>query len=240
MKGIFFHEGQEFQLETIGEVWKQNEVVSGKVHCKGQCPQNLFVVLAFADFKDVRAKDEKAWDIIEEKKIEGAGTLLSWQIKLAPDAPVTVGSGSLFVLLKVENKIIGHLQLTSEIRPMLKSFIETFELFFRFKTHSFKNRKGGFLEYKMMPPTVREYANMDQVLVALRLKGDQLEAKYSFTLKSLAMVGAGQTELQKKKRDIEQVLTKKDYEFCEGAHNPEGMKKFIAEALSSAAPKTLF
>lgn len=240
MKGTFFNEGQEFELETIGESWKQNELIRGKLNCKSGKPADLSIALAYADLKDVWAKNEKAWEIVEEKKIEGEGQNLSWQIKLAPDSYVTEKNGSPFVLLKVGQKIVGHLQLTVEIRPMLKSFIETFELFFRFKTHSFKNRKKGFLEYKMMPPATRDYANMDQVLVSMRLAGDNLEVKYTFTLKALGLAGAGQTELKKNKKEVEQTLTKKDYEFCEGAHNPDGMKKFIAEALAQAAPKMLF
>lgn len=240
MKGTFFNDGQEFELETMGESWKQNELIRGKVNCKSGKGTDLSVVLAYADLKDVWAKNEKGWEIVEEKKIEGDGANFSWQIKLAPDSYVSEKNASLFVLLKVGTKVIGHLQLAVEVRPMLKSFIETFELFFRFKTHSFKNRKKGFLEYKMMPPATRDYANMDQVLVAMRLNGDNLEVKYTFTLKSLGMVGAGQTELKKNKKEIEQSLTKKDYEFCEGSHNPDGMKKFIGEALSQAAPKMLF
>lgn len=239
MKGTFFSAGQEYELETLGESWKQNDLVRGKINCKNGNPGDLVLVLAFGDFKDVRAKDHSAFEIIEEKKIEVGENLVSWQFKLRPDISITEKNGSPFVLLKQGENIIGHLQLTVELRPMLKSFLETFELFFRFKTHSFKNRKKGFVEYKMIPPKTREYANMDQVLVALKLAGDELEVKYTFTLKNLGM-NAGQAELKKNKKEIEQTLSKKDYELCPDVHNPDGIKKFLADALAQAAPKMLF
>jgi sporulation-control protein spo0M len=249
MKAIFFKNGIEFNVQTRGETWEQGGRISGTVSVKNinTAPvtlDNLNANLAFGTIRNVRARNEQSWNIALTSSLCAKETLnpgdvktFSWDFPLATDCPVTVKDSSLFFLLgDVTNpESIGHLQLDVQLRPMLRQFLETFELFYRFTIAATKNRKN-FVEVKMIPPKTRTYGFLEALNCTLRLQKDVMEIKYEASIKTIS-TSLGPTIFEKGRRQFAQELPSKEFQLGPGIPNPEGLKKAIELAIAEIRPK---
>jgi len=252
MKATFIRLPLEFSVSLDGESWLQGELVRGRLTVKNRSLdrvilEKLQVSLAHGDFKKIDNKNPKGLTIIETKvlgeKIEidsGAENIVKFDFRLSPDAAITDQSGSLYLLYNDSADITssGHLQMMVDNKLVIQNFIQHFVQFFRFRVSQKKNKKG-WVEFKLIPPSSREFANMDSCFCQLRLMDKELEIKYLFNTKSLDIV-AGQAQMQKKQKEFEQKLAPDDYSIYGDNPNPEGIKKAIGEILKQVAPKLLF
>ena len=251
MKATFFKNGIEFNVRTRGETWEQGGRIAGTVSVKNTSDNPvtlgaLIANLAFGTIRNVRAKNEESWNIAGTSSLcanesfkSGEEKTFSWDFPLAMDCPITVKDSSLFILLgdnsNPEN--FGHLQLNVQLSQMLKQFIESFELFYRFTIAAMKNRKG-FVEIKMLPPKTREYGFLDALNYTLRLDKDVIEIKYEASIKTIS-TSLGPTIFEKGKRQFVQELCSKEFQLAPGIPNPDGFKTAIGAAIAAIRPKPI-
>lgn len=242
MKGTFFQKPLEYGLEIQGESWKQGDKVSGTLSVKdhgGGDLSKVGVSLAMVDMKKFKAKDPKGVQILTHIPNNGTESL-DWEFQLAADSPITEKANSLYILCGDQEKPFegGHLQLQVDPVATLSNFLEIFENFFRFKVKGLKNKKG-WVEAKMASPGSRELGAVEQLLLHMKMNGEDLELKYQFKVKKLAYAETG-VEAKSVKMDFEQVLGPKQYKMFGDAPNQDGMMKAISEIIDQIKGSTTY
>lgn len=253
MKGTVFQKPFEFSLLTKEEQWAQGDSVNGTVKVKSHSNEttklkNIKVSLAYGTFKKVRAKDDKAWEIIDSVIVEENVELtpqeekiFKWKFQLTSDCPITDNQGSLYLIYGSEEDHwkCGQLQLTVDLIAILQEYLRIFDHFFRFKLKTKKFKKDGITEVKLIPPKSKELSQINHLLCQLRFHQDIMDIKYIFQVNALEMDG-DQAKVQKKKRKFDQQLDSKQYHAFGGSPNHEGLKSAIDDVIQKVIPKILY
>lgn len=252
MKGTFFNKPLEFSLNVDGESWKQGEHISGNLIIKNHGPSEVGlaefgVSLAYGDSKKVKAKNDSAFQTINNSLFDtnskissGEESNLVWKFHLDSNCAITEKKGSMYVICGAEKTASGVGQLQLQITPQetLTNFLEIFKLFFNFKIHSMKNKKGA-LEVKLMAPQSKELSAVEHLLLLMKMDGDDLILTYNFKVKKLSYA---ETVVSVKSQNIDfsQTLKPEQYKMFGDSPNHDGMKSAISEIIDQVRRKVTF
>jgi hypothetical protein len=193
MKGTLFTRPLEWNVETVGESWPQGSVLKGIIKVKNHGSDEVTLLtsgvgFALADIKKVQTRADGA--LKTEKSVVLDGKLLPAQeltaefsFDIGPNAPVSDKKSSWYLTFG-HNFREGQLQVKVEPKALYLKVIGLLDTFHRFKQKEFKGTKKG-VEFKLIPPSSREMANIELLLLTFSMEGEQLGMKFDFQIKKL-------------------------------------------------------
>jgi hypothetical protein len=223
MKGIIFLKPLEYNVEAIGERWRQGDKIKGTLTLKNHSADKielsfLKIKLAEGNYKKIKAKDAKAWSTLNESLLCDAVTVgpsadqnYSFEFVIPETSPITDKNGSLYLAFydKDDTQPAGHIELVIEPKQTIQYVLQVFENFARFKVKEIKNGKKS-VEVKLMPPASRETSNIDSLILSLAESDKTLSLNYQFNLRGIDL-SSGTMQTQKITKEIEQKFTSKQY-----------------------------
>jgi len=251
MKGTIFLKPLEYNIEAMGERWKQGDKIKGTLTIKNHSAEKielpfLKIKLTEGNYKKIKTKDAKAWSILEEKALGEKITVnpsaeinYSFEFTLPESCPITDKNGSLYLAFfdKEDTQPAGHIELVIEPKQTIQQVLQIFENFARFKVKEMKNGKK-FVEVKLLPPASREASNIDSLILSLSEVEKNLTMNYLFNLRAIDM-SAGTMQTQKKIKEIEQKFNSKQYLMYGDSPNQDFLLSSIQSALNEVKPKLL-
>jgi hypothetical protein len=251
MKNIIFIKNKEFNLETVGEKWRQGETVSGTLKVKNNGSDiselnNLTIALLSGNYKKVKAQDPKAFEsilktLLVEKINLHQNEECSYQFKFSipDDCRITDKDGSVYLAYFENNETVpvGNLELTIQPKIMMMQFLEIMDNFLRFKIGPLKFNKG-FVEVKLTPPTSKEFSQVDSLLLKLKESNKTLTLEYHFTTRKIEMNGGAMTT-GKALAKFDQIMTPKEFYIYGDSVNQDGIIALVNSILNEIKPKFL-
>jgi len=248
MKGTFFSKPLEWNIETSGEAWQQGETLKGTLTVKNHGTESIDlsgsgVGFGEADIKKVQTRAEGALKPSQscefpEKTLSPGGVAnLDFTFQIGPNAAVTDKKSS-FYLMYGKNFIETQLQVKVEPKALYQKIVGLLDTFNRFKLKEFKSSKKG-VEYKMIPPTSREMANIEALLLTFSMQEDFLTMKFDFQVKKLD-TSSVTTKINKETVSVEKTLSPKDYSLGKDMINQDQLLKQIESAMSEVKMKNVF
>lgn len=248
MKAAFFNKPLEWNLETELESWPQGGVIKGLLKVKNHSASEITLAhpgvgLAWAEIKKVHAKAEGALKIetsqsLPSSTVPASGNLeVPFELKLDDNSMVSDKKGTYF-LTYGQNALENHLQLKVEPRPLFGKLIGLLDTFCRFKLKEFKSSKNS-VEYKLIPPTARDMANLESLVLNMSMSGDELNLKFDFQVKRLDTSGVT-NKINKESIKLDRTLTPKEYSLGKDLINQDKLLKVFEEVLSAVKLKSVF
>jgi len=248
MKGTFFSRPLEWNIETKGESWQQGETLSGVLRVKNHGTETVplnesGVGLALAEIKKVQSRSDGAirpetkHTLATSELKAGEETQVEFSFSLGPNCSVTDKKNSYYLCFG-KNFIEGQLQVKVDPNTLYSKFIGLMDTFYRFKLKEFKAVKKG-VEFKLLPPTSREMANIESLLLTFSMNDENLLLKFDFNVKKLD-TGSVTTKITKESITIEKNLTKKDYSLGKDMINQDQLLKSIEDVLAQIKLKNVF
>lgn len=248
MKGTFFNKPLEWNIETDKESWTQGEPVRGTLRVKNHGTEPVTLndagaALAYAEIKKVHAKTDGAmkFDVknIFSQALLNAGESkeLTFDLTLPANCAVTDKKAS-YYLTYGQNHAENFLMLKVEPRALFGKVIGLLDTFYRFKLKEFKAAKYG-VEYKLLPPTSRDMANLESLNLGLSLDGENLRMDYEFQVRKLD-TGAVTTKINKVGIKIQKILTPREYSLGRDMINQDTLLKSIEAVLNEVKLKSVF
>jgi hypothetical protein len=248
MKGTFFSKPLEWSIETQGENWQQGSVINGSLKVKnhGTEPFNLQqagVAIAYADVKKVHARTEgvlrpEVNQIFSQETIAPGETLeLTFSLPLKENCPITDKKGSYF-LTYGRQLTENHLMLKVDPKNLFGKIIGLLDTFSRFKLKEVKSAKTG-VEYKLIPPTSREMANVESLTLMMAMIGETLQMTFDFQVKKLDTASVT-TKINKESIKIKRDLPQKEYSLGRDMINQDQLLKAIESVISEVKMKSVF
>ncbi|MBY0517264.1 MAG: hypothetical protein K2P81_10160, partial [Bacteriovoracaceae bacterium] len=111
------------------------------------------------------------------------------------------------------------------------------ETFMRFKLKEIKASKGS-VEYKLLPPTSREFAHVEGLHLYQSMNESNLNLEYLFKVKKLDTASVT-TKVAKDEKKVMKTLTSKEYLMGRDMINQDGILKSIQSALDEVKMKGL-
>lgn len=248
MKGTFFSKPLEWNLETIGEAWQQGAPLKGTLKVKNHGAEAMTlkesgVAIGVADIKKIHARAEGAMKP-EQKSDFGDVELkpneektIEFTFTLNENAYVTDKKSSYYLSFG-KNFSESQLQLKIEPRQLFGKIIGLLDTFHRFKLKEYKGAKKG-VEYKLLPPTARDMANIESLLLTMQMDGETLVLKFDFQVKKLD-TSSTTTKINKESATIERRLTPKEYSLGRDMINQDQLLKITEAVLSEVKIKAVF
>lgn len=252
MKGTFFVKPFELKAEVKGEKWGQGDTVTGTLEVINHQPQDLAlkdwgVTLANADSKKMTNKDPSAFDahgkifFAEDDMIKSGETKsLHWSFPLSVDFPLSQKTSTpCLVFGPIEQlEVGGILQLQVGPVEIINKYIELFENFLRFKNKGMKSKKGH-IEYKLQPPTSKEFGFIESLTLLIRLDETDLDINYHFKVSKLSYDAMG-VGSKKEEVKVKQRLLKNEYLIYGDSINQELVLGKIRAAITEAKGSNFF
>lgn len=238
MKATFFKDNIEWQVTTNKESWSQGQAIVGDVKIKNHSQElislsNPAVGLAYADIKKVQSREVlKPTITIEIPKSQlaaGEEFTHTFSLNLPMNCPVSDKKSS-FYMSYGQHANESHIQLSIVPLELYTKIISLFDTFFRFKLKEFKGIKNG-VEYKLIPPTSREMANLDHLLLEFSMKEETLVMVYKFSVKKLDMSGITTKMTKEIVKEVSE-LTPREYSLGGDMINQDSMLKSIEASLA--------
>ncbi len=246
MKGAAFLKPIEWQIDVIGESWQQGAQVKGVIRAKnaGSSSETLSggLQLAYADMKKVHSRDEKAFKKESEIKwvdvvlAPGATHEQTFEFTLPVNCGVTDKKSSYYLAYGPTLKE-ANLQLNITPRQLFLEITKLFETFQRFKPKEIKTAKDA-VEFKMIPPTSRDFAHVETLHLLQSLDGDKLNLDFTFKVKVLDTKSVT-TKVAKDEKHLVKSLTPREYSLGRDMINQDGILKALEEVLSQVRMKGL-
>jgi hypothetical protein len=248
MKGTFFNQPLEWNIQTDKESWGQGECIKGTLRLKnhGQDPVDLTgagVAIAFADIKKVHArtqgamKTEASATFTEKELAPHAELELTFELKLPENCAVTDKKSSYYLSYgKSHNE--SHLMLKIEPNPLFTKVIGLLDTFYRFKLKECKSSKSG-VEYKLVPPTSRDMANLDSLNLTFALQENSLLMNYDFQVRKLDTSGVV-NKVNKESVIILKSLTPREFSLGKDMINQDFLLKSIEGVIGQVKLKSVF
>lgn len=250
MKGTIFSKPLEYNIEAVGEKWRQGDKIKGTLKVKNHGAENielsaLKVALSEGTYKKIKAKDAKGWKNLFETKLEEKFTLAaqeeksySFEYTLPENCLITDKNASLYLAFFDNDKMpSGHIELVIEPKLVIAQVLEAIQSFLRFKVAQIKYTKG-MVEVKLTPPSSsRELSTIDSLVLCLAEVEKNLTLSYEFNMRVLDMAG-GAMQAQKKTRDFQQKFTSKQYLQYDSL-NQDFILQSINSVLNEVKPKFL-
>ncbi len=246
MKGTFFSKPLEWSVDVRGESWAQGENVAGTLTVKNHGAEAAVlegagVALALGDIKKVHNRDAKAFTDSASLPFPagtsvaaGASMELPFQFTLPANCAITDKRATYFITYgKAQRE--AHLQMNIVPRKLFGEVIKLFETFLRWKLKEAKSGKKG-VEYKLIPPSSRDWAHVVQLVLTMRLEGENLELHGEFTVKAID-TQAVTTALTKETRDVEKTLAPREYLMGKDMPDQDKLLKALEGILSGVKSK---
>ncbi len=248
MKGTFFKTPLEWNIETPDESWQQGGKVRGILRVKnhGNEParlQSCGAGLAYADIKKVHAKTDgilkpsPLTTFPEEDLAPGESKELNFELDLPANCPVSDKKATYFLTYGKEARE-NHLQLNIQPRILFGKLVGLLDTFQRFKLKEFKGTKSG-VEYKLIPPTSRDMANLDSLLLSLDMEGETLNLSFEFQVKKLDTSGVTNS-IKKETAKIKRSLGPKEYSLGRDMINQDALLKMFENVIGEVKIKNAF
>lgn len=246
MKGTFFQKPLEWNIETTGESWQQGDVLKGTLRVKNHGTEKINlaqcgVALALADIKKVQTrtegalKTEKSFDLATELNA-GAETSIDFTFDIGANSPVTDKKSSYYLSFG-KNFSESQLQLKIEPKALYLKVVGLMDTFHRFKQKEFKAAKKG-VEFKLIPPTSRDMANIESLLLTFSMNEQNLVMKYDFQVKKLD-TSSVTTKINKESVTHERTLSPKEYSLGRDMINQDQLLKSIESVISDVKMKNV-
>lgn len=248
MKGTFFSKPLEWNIETDKESWTQGEAVRGTLRVKNHGTESVAfntagTAIAYADIKKVHAKTEGAMkfdvkNVFSDSEIKAGETKeLSFDLTLPANCAVTDKKAS-YYLTYGQNHNENFLMLKIEPRALFGKVIGLLDTFHRFKLKEYKAAKNG-VEYKMVPPTSRDMANLESLNLGLSMNGENLQMDYDFQVRKLDTAGVT-TKVNKVGVKIQKILTPREFSLGRDMINQDTLLKSLESVLNEVKLKSVF
>ena len=248
MKGTFFSKPLEWNIETDKESWTQGENVKGVLRLKNHGTEAIDlkdagVAIAHAEIKKVHAKTEGAMKFDVKELFTDASINpqeskeLPFSLTLPANCPVTDKKAS-YYLTYGKNHSENHLMLKIEPKALFGKVIGLLDTFQRFKLKEFKAAKNG-VEYKLVPPTSRDMANLEGLNLIFTMEGENLQMDYDFQVRKLDTSGVT-TKVNKAGVKISRILTPKEFSLGRDMINQDTLLKSIESVLAEVKLKSVF
>lgn len=246
MKGAAFLKPIEWQIDIEGESWAQGSPITGVLRAKNTSGEAVPLLgglqLAVAEMKKVHARDAIAFKTEAEFKwseatlAAGAEAQLPFSFTLPANCSVTDKKASFYAAYGPTFKE-ANLQLNVVPRKLFVEITRLMETFQRFKPKDIKSGKGA-VEFKLIPPTSRDFAHVEALHLSQSLAGDQLQLDFLFKVKTLDTQSVT-TKVAKDEKRITKLLSPREYLLGRDMLNQDGVLKAIDEVLSSVKMKGL-
>jgi len=247
MKALYFAKPLEYRLETPAEALTQGERFSGEFHAtnRGDLPsdaRSFSVALAYADFRAVRDKPARAFDIRDRCEL-GSGISLQpgetfrgeWSFALPTDCPITSKTGALFLLYGStpdEPGRFGMLDLNVALAPVLETFISTVENLFSFQATGRKHH-DGYTEVRFKVPAT--YPSLEKLQILMRYREPEgMQLVYQAKVKGFDR--EGKSGLQSRPLNVERVLPPEQAFTGARLPNRNLFREAFQEALGTFVP----
>ena len=248
MKGTFFNKPLEWNIETEKESWSQGDEVKGILKLKNHGTEvvdlsQAGVAVAHADIKKVHARTEGAMkfdakEAFSELEIKpGESKELSFSLTLPANCPVTDKKSS-YYLTYGRNHSENHLMMKIEPKPLFGKVIGLLDTFHRFKLKEYKASKQG-VEYKLIPPTSRDMANLDSLNLIFSMQNENLQMDYDFQVRKLDTAGVT-TKINKMGVRITKTLSPKEFSLGRDMINQDTLLKSIESVINEVKLKSVF
>lgn len=248
MKGTFFNKPLEWNIETTGESWQQGETLKGTLRVKNHGTESLDlshsgVGLAHADIKKVHSRSEgalrpEATITFSEKELSpGAEAQLDFSFPISANGAVTDKKSSYYLCFG-RNFVESQLQVKVEPKALFSKIIGLMDTFQRFKVKEVKATKKG-VEFKLLPPTSREMANIDTLLLTFSMEEENLSMKFDFQVKKLD-TSSVTTKVNKESVSLQRTLSPKEYGLGRDMINQEHLLKTLESVLAEVKMKAVF
>lgn len=248
MKGTSFNKPLEWNIETKGETWFQGSTVEGQLKVKNHGTEevtlaNAGVSLAYADIKKVHSRAEGALKAevsqgFEQSILKAGETIeINFKLKLPDNCPVTDKKASYYLTYGRE---FSENQLQMKVDPLalFGKVVGLLDTFHRFKLKEYKAIKNG-VEYKLLPPSSREMANVDSLALSFALKDEQLIMVYDFQVKKLDTAGVS-NKIVKGSIKSNRTLAPKEYSLGRDMINQDQLLKSIESVLDEVKLGNIF
>lgn len=247
MKGTFFSKPLEWNIETSKEAWGQGDAIEGTLKVKNHGTEMVDlsgagVGLAHAEIKKVHAKTDGAmkFEVKETftSSINPSETKeLPFKLMLPQNCAVTDKKASFFLTYGKEASE-NHLMLKIEPKILFTKVIGLLDTFHRFKLKEMKAAKNG-VEYKLIPPTSREMANLESLSLIFSMNGENLQMDYDFQVRKLDTESVT-TKVNKVGVKIQKLLTPKEFSLGKDMINQDTLLKSLESVLSEVKLKSVF
>ena len=132
----------------------------------------------------------------------------------------------------------SHLQLKVEPKALYTKIVGLMDTFQRFKLKEYKAVKKG-VEFKLIPPTSREMANIESLLLTFSMEEQNLVMGFEFQVKKLD-TSSVTTKVNKETAKIERKLTPKEYSLGGDLIHQDSLLKVVEGVLSEVKLKSVF
>lgn len=248
MKGAFFSRPLEWSIETPDESWQQGAKVRGVLRVKNNGTEtislsNSGVGLAYADIKKVHAKTDGVLkpaprsDFTDTDLAPGETKELNFDLELPANCAVSDKKATYFLTYGKEASE-NHLQLNIQPRALFGKLTGLLDTFHRFKLKEFKGTKNG-VEYKLIPPTSRDMANLDSLLLGLEMEGEILHMSFEFAVRKLDTSGVTNS-IKKETSKIKRSLQPKEYSLGRDMINQDSLLKIFESVIGEVKIKNQF
>lgn len=248
MKGTFFSRPLEWNIETKGESWQQGDNLTGILKVKNHGTESVDlddsgVGLALAEIKKVQSRLEGALKpetviSIPTKELQPGGeSQIEFSFTIGPNSSVTDKKNSYYLCFG-KKFTEGQLQIKVEPKALYTKVIGLLDTFHRFKLKEFKAVKKG-VEFKLIPPTSREMANVEALLLTFSMDEENLLLKFDFNIKKLD-TSSVTNKISKEVVSVEKTLTKKEYSLGKDMIHQDQLLKSIEDVLAQIKLKNVF
>jgi hypothetical protein len=248
MKGTFFSKPLEWNIETIGEAWQQGDTLKGTLKVRNHSTETLNlpqagVALAHADIKKVHSRIEGALKpeaTVSFKEVEltpGAEMQMDFSFSLSANSPVTDKKASYYLAFG-KQFTESQLQVKVEPKTLYTKIVGLLDTFHRFKLKEVKAAKKG-VEFKLIPPTSRDMANIETLLLTFSMQEESLVMKYEFQVKRLD-TSSVTNKINKESVIIEKVVAPREYSLGRDMINQDQLLKSLESVLSDVKMKAVF
>jgi sporulation-control protein spo0M len=248
MKGTFFNKPLEWNIETKGESWTQGSIVQGTLKVKNHGSDTISltdagVALAYADIKKIHTRTEGAlkFDVKENfsdtELKAGTEKELSFSLKLPENCPITDKKASYYIAYG-RNFSENQLQLKTEPKQLYSKIVSLLDTFHRFKLKEIKSAKTG-VEFKLIPPTSRDMANLESLGLLFAMEGETLLMDFDFQVKKLD-TSSITTKVSKDTVKIKKSATPKEYSLGRDMINQDQLLKILESVIAEVKLKSVF
>lgn len=248
MKGTYFNKPLEWNVETDKESWVQGESIKGILRLKNHSSEPIEltdagVAIACADIKKIHARSQGALKFeataifLEKTLMPSMGIELPFELKLPDNCAVTDKKSSYYLAYGIGHSE-SHLMLKIEPNTLFTKVIGLLDTFYRFKLKEYKSAKNG-VEYKLIPPTARDMANLESLNLIFALQESNLRMEYDFQVKKLDTSGVT-NKVNKESVKILKSLSPKEYSLGRDMINQDFLLKSIEQVIGEVKLKSVF
>jgi sporulation-control protein spo0M len=173
----------------------------------------------------------------ETELAAGSEKELSFSLKLPDNCPITDKKASYYIAYGL-NFSENQLQLKTEPKALYSKIVGLLDTFHRFKLKEIKSAKTG-VEFKLIPPTARDMANLDSLGLIFSMEGETLQMEFDFQVKKLD-TSSITTKVSKETVKIKKSASPKEYSLGRDMINQDQLLKILEAVIAEVKLKSVF